>query len=602
MRQLWACLKPYLKAVGLAIVCMTIDVVAEIWQPMLMADIVGEGIETANMPFILRTGGLMLLLALVAIAAGLGNARCSSLASVGFAANLRESLFRKVQKFSFENIDDFSTASLSTRLTNDVTQLQNTVFMGMRVVVRAPMMLIFATFMALRLSVSLSAALLVAMPLLLFFLGLIMSRALPRFQAVQACVDGVNRDVQENMTNIRVVKSFVREDFEMKKFRVSNEKLMDATMRAMNLVIFNMPLMMLVMNACIMAVLWIGGGKAIYGEMDVASLVAFINYITMILMSLMMISMVFIMLTRASASYKRVREVLLAQVTIEEAGETDGTATQRDGSFVSSVEETQKNRPSVVAEAPCLGRVEFRDVSFKYHEDQSEWILKDVSFTAEPGQVVAVIGGTGAGKTSLVQLIPRFYDVNEGQVLVDGRDVREYPLRSLRQAVGMVLQKNTLFSGSVRDNLKWGKEDATDEEIRAAAECAQAHDFIQSFSEGYDTWIEQGGVNVSGGQKQRLCIARAMLKKPPILILDDSTSAVDTATEARIRQALDRQLADTTTFIIAQRISSVMDADMIIVMDDGRIVGQGTHEELLKSCREYREIYESQQGRKEAAS
>ena len=565
-------MKPYVKYVALAVACMIVDVLSEIVQPILMARIIGPGIQAGDIQVVWTTGIGMILVALLCILAAMGNSRFSAIAGAGFAANLRCALFDKVQEFSFKNIDTFSTASLTTRLTNDVTQLQNVCTMGMRILIRAPLMLIFSAIMAVKLSTSLSMVLAVATPILLLSVGLIIRKAMPMFKLMQKGVDQLNRTVQENVTNVRVVKSFVSQEHEKVKFDEANDNLMNRAMTAMNLVILNMPIMMLIMNISTMMVLWIGGQQIIGETFDVATLNAFISYIFMILFSLMMVSMLFIMLSRATASYQRIKEVLETEVDL-----TDGEDLSGAGHKI-------------------RGLVEFEHVKFHYN-DNGEEVLDDITFTAKPGDVVAIIGGTGAGKSSLIQLIPRLYDPTAGTVKVDGIDVRKYPLEELREQIGMVLQKNTLFSGTIADNLRWGNGDATDEEIREAAAAACAADFIESFPDKYDTWIDQGGVNVSGGQKQRLCIARAMLKKPPILILDDSTSAVDTATEAKIRQAFYTMLKDTTTFIIAQRISSVQDADQIIVLDDGRIVGMGTHGELLKTCEEYQEIYESQMGK-----
>lgn len=581
MKKILGCLKPYGNYVAFAVSFMIVDVIAEILQPLLMARIVGIGIQSGSMKLILQTGALMIFTAFISIAGGIGNSKFSAKAGVGFAAQLRQKLFEKVQTFSFQNIDAFSTASLSTRLTNDVTLMQNTVTMGMRILIRAPFMLVFAVIMAIRMSVSLSIVLSVIVPVLLIFAAVIISRAMPMFQLMQTCVDMLNRNVQENVTNVRVVKSFVREDYEKKKFRSSNQALMDASLRAMNLVIINMPMMMFLMNASIVSIVWIGGRNIIQGSMDVATMSAFINYIMMILMSLIMISMMFIMLTRASASYKRIREVLDTEVDLTNPSEgktCSGEMEKRDRSRIK-------------------GEVVFENVFFRYDTgSQGGEILSNISFSAKPGEVVAIIGSTGSGKSSLVQLIPRLYDVSAGRVLVDGKDVREYDLSALRGEIGMVLQKNTLFSGTIWDNLKWGNQNVTEEEVIEAAKNAQAHEFIMGFSEGYDTWIEQAGVNVSGGQKQRLCIARAILKKPAILILDDSTSALDTATEAKIRQSFDKSLKNVTIFLIAQRISSVQEADKIVVLDDGKITDVGTHEELLADSPTYREIYESQMG------
>ena len=577
MKRMYSYLKPYLKYVGLAVGCMIIDVLAEIVQPVLMARIVGPGIQGGNMQIVWTTGVAMIAVALICIAAAIGNSRFSAIAGAGFAANLRSALFDKVQEFSFKNIDTFSTASLTTRLTNDVTQLQNTCTMGMRLLIRAPLMLVFSVVMAIQLSPQLSVVLAVATPVLLISVGLIIRKAMPMFNLMQKGVDQLNRTVQENVTNVRVVKSFVSQEHEKEKFDEANDNLMNRAMNAMNLVILNMPVMMMIMNISTLTVLWVGGKMIIGAEFDVATLNAFISYIFMILMSLMMVSMLFIMLSRATASYNRIKEVLETEIDL-----TDSPA-------IASGEASGAGHK-------IRGLVEFDGVKFHYN-DNGEEVLENITFTAQPGQVVAIIGGTGAGKSSLIQLIPRLYDVTAGSVKIDGIDVRQYPLEELRSQIGMVLQKNTLFSGTIAENLRWGNENATDDEIRQAAEAACAADFIEGFPDKYETWIDQGGVNVSGGQKQRLCIARAMLKKPPILILDDSTSAVDTATEAKIRQAFHTTLKDTTTFIIAQRISSVQDADQIIVLDDGKIVGMGNHAELLKSCEEYQEIYESQMGK-----
>ena len=563
MRKLISYLAPYKKSVMIAVAFMLLDVVCEVVQPTLMSDIVGRGIQTGNIPFILGVGALMILFALLAIVAGFGNARHSARAGVGFAAGLRRGLFEKVQTFSFKNIDDFSTASLATRLTNDVTLLQNAGIMSLRLMIRAPLMFVFAMIMALRMNARLAVVLVVIIPTLLLALGFIIKTALPLFNQMQARMDALNGSVRENLTNVRVVKSFVQQDYEKRKFKSANDALTGASLRAMNVVIFNMP------NLATVSVIWFGGGQVIRGELQAAEMVAFINYIFQILMSLMMLSMMFVLFSRASASYKRVMEVLNTEVDL----------TDEQGA----------------GECPIHGDVAFEHVSFKYDPANGENVLRDITLSVKAGQTVAVIGGTGAGKSSLVQLIPRLYDATEGRVLIDGRDVREYTVESLRSQVGMVLQKNTLFSGSIRDNLKWGDEHASDEEVEAAAKAAQAHDFIMGFPNGYDTWIEQGGVNVSGGQKQRLCIARALLKKPPILILDDSTSAVDTATERRIRDAFDTALSGTTKFIIAQRISSVKDADQIVILSDGEIADVGTHDELLARSEEYQEIYYSQQ-------
>lgn len=571
MKQLSGFIAPYKKPITLAVIFMLLDVICEVIQPTLMTNIVGKGIQSQSAGYIVGTGLLMIFVAFLAILAGFGNARCSAVAGVGFAAKLRRGLFAKVQEFSFHNIDHFSTASLATRLTNDVTQMQNAAIMSLRIMLRAPMMFVFALIMAIRMNASLAIILVVVIPLLAVAMFLIIRRAMPLFGGMQTRMDALNSSVQENLTNVRVIKSFVRQNYEKEKFKNANNGLTAASLKAMNAVILSMPLMMLTMNLSTVAVVWFGGGQVITGQLNVAQMTAFINYIFQILISLMMVSMMFVMFSRASASYKRIIEVLDAEIDLENS--------------------------SSAGERPIRGNVSFENVSFQYDPANPEPVLKDISFTARAGEVIAIVGGTGSGKTSLVQLIPRLYDVSAGRVLLDGVDVREYTIESLRGQIGMVLQKNTLFSGTIRDNLKWGNEHAAEEEIVEAAKAAQAHDFIMSFPKGYDTWMEQGGVNVSGGQKQRLCIARAILKKPPVLILDDSTSAVDTATEAKIRQAFHTVLRDTTTFIIAQRISSVKDADRIIVLSDGRISAVGTHEELLATSGEYQEIYESQLGK-----
>jgi ATP-binding cassette subfamily B protein len=500
----------------------------------------------------------------------------TTLTSTGFSKNLRDSLFEKVQAFSFQNIDRFSTASLITRLTNDVNNLQITVMMILRLLLRAPMMLIIAFFLAYSINAQLSIILAIAIPLLAAGILVIMRIAIPRFSIVQEKIDALNNTLQENLIGIRVVKSFVRDDYEIQKFGKSNDELTTAGIRAVSIAILNMPLMMLVMNGATLAIIWLGGQMVYIGTLGAGELISFLSYITMILMSVMMISMVILMSARAQASGKRVVEVLDSQIDILDSAQPKLTEPLAGG-----------KRP---------GKVEFRGVSFKYNQSGGgEDVLSNISFTAQPGQVISLVGGTGTGKSTLINLIPRLYDVTAGAVLVDDVDVRDYALEALREKIGVVLQKNTLFSGSVRENLLWGNPEATQAEIETACQVAQAHEFIMGFPDGYDTQLGQGGVNVSGGQKQRLCIARAMLKKPAILILDDSTSAVDMSTEARMRAAFFNNLADTTIFIIAQRISSVREADQIIVLDDGEIAGIGTHQELIASNQIYQEINASQQ-------
>ena len=558
---------------------MLTEVLGEILLPRLMSRIVHEGVLANDHALIIQTGILMIFSTVIMLIGGVGGNYFATKSSVNFAADLRRDVFHKVQRFSFEDWDHYSTGSLVTRLTNDITQIQNVLRLGLIALLRSPGMLIGALIMAISINGKLALVIAVVIPLLILSIGLVMKTAFPRFQAMQKKLDGLNSSIQESLTNIRVVKSFVRDDFEVEKFSKSNGDLKEATLRAMGVVIMTMPIMTLFMNVTVLAVVWFGGQFVIAGGMQVGDLTAFVTYVTQILMSLMMLSMILMQASRAGASLRRITEILDAKVTL-----TDDAA----------------KHPH---EAVQKGRVEFRDVSFTYRSDHSAGypVLEHISFTAEPGQVIGILGATGSGKTSLVQLIPRLYDVLSGQVLVDGVDVRDYTLRELRDGVGMVLQKNVLFSGTIAENLHWGDEDATDEELMRYAEHAQAAEFIDRMPDGYQTELEEGGSNVSGGQKQRLCIARALLKRPKILILDDSTSAVDTATEAKIRESFSNELRDTTVFIIAQRITSVMDADRILLLDNGTIAAQGTHEELMRSSEAYREIYYSQRDREEDA-
>jgi len=574
MKRYGKYVKPYLSAFILGPIMMIVEVVGEVLLPKLMSLIINNGIATRDVAYITKMGILMLIVVALMAFGGIMGAYFASKASISFASDLRSDIFAKVQRFSFRNIDDFSTGSLVTRLTNDITQIQGVVMMCLRMALRSPGMFIGALIMAFSINKKLALIILVVIPVLAIAIGTIMKLAFPRFEIMQKKLDALNSGIQETLTNVRVVKSFVREDHEIKKFAVLNKDLKDTSLGAMKIVICNMPVMTLAMNITTMAVVWYGGNLIIGGEMPVGDLTAFISYITQILMSLMMLSMIFLNASRAGVSLKRINEVLDTEVDLN-----DDHASQKE----KKVE---------------AGRVEFRDVSFAYAGEHGvgETVLEHVTFTAEPGQTIGIIGSTGSGKTSLVQLIPRLYDVTEGQVLVDGVDVREYSLKNLRNGVGMVLQKNVLFSGSIEENLKWGNEDATIEEVKAAAESAQADGFVSAMTLGYDTALDQGGTNVSGGQKQRLCIARALLKKPKILILDDSTSAVDTATEARIRECFANELKDTTKLIIAQRITSVQEADLILVLDDGKVIGMGTHEELVKTCEAYEEIYTTQMG------
>jgi len=562
--------KPYAKYFILGPLCMIIEVLGEILLPKLYADIINNGVADANIGRIIAICAAMVVCSIIMMLGGVGGAYYGSRAAVNFAADVRRDVFAKVQKFSFANIDRFSAGSLVTRLTNDVTQVMNFVNMLLRMFLRVPGMLIGALVMTIIMNPRLAGVLAVALPVLIVVQALVIRTGYPRFGRMQSKIDALNNDIQENLTNIRVVKSFVREDLEQEKFDRANGELKQAGLSALYVMVTMMPLMMLIMNITSVIVVWVGGNKVISGTMLVGDLSAFIAYMTQILMSLMMVSMLFMVSSRSIASAKRISEVLDEKIDL-----TDENA---------SAPERRVQR----------GDVEFKHVSFRYYKNSEEAVLEDISFSIRGGETVGIIGSTGSGKSTLVSMIPRLYDVDAGEVLVDGVNVKDYSLDNLRSGVGMVLQKNVLFSGSVEENLRWGSQDADMEEIVAAAQHAQADGFIRGFAKGYDSDIEQGGSNVSGGQKQRLCIARALLRRPKILILDDSTSAVDTATEARIRETFAGELKDSTKIIIAQRITSVMDADRIIVMDDGRITGIGSHDELMAGNQEYREIYESQ--------
>lgn len=567
-------LLPYLSKYKIyAILCplaIIIEVFLEIRIPLLMSKIVDEGIPSRNISYVLGTGGLMLLMAIMGLVFGAVAAKLASLAAMGLGSEIRKGLFDKIQDFSFSNTDKFSTASLVTRLTTDVNNIQNVFMLLIRTMVRAPVMMISATIMAFTINKSLVAIFLIAIPFLGTVLTLIAVAAYPRFSKLLKKYDAINASVQENLVAIRVVKAFVRSKYEKMKFKVANDELMNASINAEKIVILNLPFMQFTMYACIVSILWFGGNMVINGTMLKGQLISFISYVTQILISLMMISMVFITALISRASISRVIEVIDEPIDITDTHIT-GDIKVKDGS------------------------IDFEKVSFKYNPNAEDNILEDINIHIESGQTIGIIGGTGSSKTTLVQLIPRLYDVTSGRVLVGGVDVRNYKLDELRNSVAMVLQKNVLFSGTIKDNLKWGNPDATDEQIIDACKASCAHDFISSFPKGYDTELGQGGVNVSGGQKQRICIARALLKNPRILILDDSTSAVDTATDAKIREALRKYRKDVTTLIIAQRITSVKDADKIIILDDGRINAMGTHAELLESNQIYQEIFYSQQ-------
>lgn len=565
---------PYLSAFVIGPLMMLTEVAGEVMLPKFMSMIINNGVASRNVAYIGKMGTLMVLTVLFMAVGGILGAYFSAKASISFTSDMRNDLFRKVQQFSFENIDGYSTGSLVTRLTNDVQQVQNVLMMGLRMALRAPGMFLGALIMAFMMNRQLAVIILIVIPLLLAAIILILKTAFPRFGEMQRRLDRLNSGIQESLTNVRVVKSFVREDHEIEKFSRLNRDLKESSLRALRIVITTMPVMMFAMNVTTLAVVWYGGNIIIAGKMPVGDLTAFTTYIVQILMSLMMLSMVFLQSSRASASMKRINEIFDTEIGLND--------------------DYAKNKDKKVTE----GRVEFKNVSFGYSGEngRKDLVLEGISFTAEPGQTIGIIGSTGSGKTSLVQLIPRLYDVTGGEVLVDGVNVKEYSLKHLREGVGMVLQKNILFSGTIEENLRWGNEDAPMEDVIRFSESAQADPFVKTFKNGYDTEMGQGGVNVSGGQKQRLCIARALLKRPKILILDDSTSAVDTATEAKIRESLYHDLKDTTKIIIAQRISSVQEADQILVLEDGKIIGHGTHEELLKTCEAYSEIYMTQIG------
>lgn len=534
-----------------------------------MATIVDQGIETGDVAFIIHTGLKMVGIALIGVAGGIGCTIAASIASQSFGADLRTALFEKVQSFSFANLNRFKTSSLITRLTHDVVQIQNAVMISLRMLVRAPLMSVGGIVMALTINARLATILLVSIPILLILLVVVARRALPLFTQSQQSLDRVNAVMLENLAGIRVVKAYVRADQERSRFGLASQRLRDITVQAARIIALAMPIMMLLMNFSIVAVIWLGGIQVNLGQMKAGQIMAYINYMTQILFSMLMVGMVFVMFSRAQVSATRVNEVLAAEVDIGDLP-------------------TAKDKPI------RKGEIKFDHVSFRYPGMGGPPVLKDISFTVEPGSTVAILGATGAGKSTLVQLIPRLYDPSAGRVLVDGEDVRTIKLETLRSGIGMVLQEATLFSGSIKDNIKWGREEATDEEVMMAASAAQANDFISALPDRYDTQLGQRGVNLSGGQKQRLAIARALIKKPPILILDDSTSAVDMGTEARIREAVANLPTKSTRIIIAQRISSVIHADKIIVLEDGQIEAVGTHEQLLDSSPIYQDIYHSQ--------
>lgn len=569
LKRFYVYMEKYKMYAVLSCLCVAFETLFELIIPMIMADIIDVGVANGDQAYILERGLQMVFCAGISLVLGIGYARFAALCGQGLGAELRKAEYRKIQEFSFSNTDKFSTSSLVTRLTSDVTLIQNAVSNGIRPLIRAPLMMVTGMILSFLLNAKLALVFFVAAPTLGICLWLVIRKVRPLYTRMQSAIDLVNRMIQENLTAIRVVKAYVREDYEKVKFAQVNQELKSISEKSFRTAVLNMPAMQLVMYTTIICILWFGGKLIFAGEMQVGELTGFLSYVLQILNSLMMISNVFLMLTRAMASGKRILDVLDEEIDLKEDPEATGEIK--------------------------AGEIEFWNVSFKYKKEGKKYVLSNVSFHIEPGQTVGIIGGTGSAKSTLVQLIPRLYDVTEGEILIDQIPVKQYPLKHLREAVAMVLQKNTLFTGTIADNLRWGKEDASEEELMKACRMACADEFLLQMKDGLSSQVEQGGVNLSGGQKQRLCIARALLKRPRILILDDSTSAVDTATEAKIREALQNNLADTTKIIIAQRITSVMHADQILIMEDGKLNDCGTHEELLQRNEIYQEIYYSQQ-------
>lgn len=569
LKRFYVYMEKYKMYAVLSCLCVAFETLFELIIPMIMADIIDVGVANGDQAYILERGLQMVFCAGISLVLGIGYARFAALCGQGLGAELRKAEYRKIQEFSFSNTDKFSTSSLVTRLTSDVTLIQNAVSNGIRPLIRAPLMMVTGMILSFLLNAKLALVFFVAAPTLGICLWLVIRKVRPLYTRMQSAIDLVNRMIQENLTAIRVVKAYVREDYEKVKFAQVNQELKSISEKSFRTAVLNMPAMQLVMYTTIICILWFGGKLIFAGEMQVGELTGFLSYVLQILNSLMMISNVFLMLTRAMASGKRILDVLDEEIDLKEDPEATGEIK--------------------------AGEIEFRNVSFKYKKEGKKYVLSNVSFHIEPGQTVGIIGGTGSAKSTLVQLIPRLYDVTEGEILIDQIPVKQYPLKHLREAVAMVLQKNTLFTGTIADNLRWGKEDASEEELMKACRMACADEFLLQMKDGLSSQVEQGGVNLSGGQKQRLCIARALLKRPRILILDDSTSAVDTATEAKIREALQNNLADTTKIVIAQRITSVMHADQILIMEDGKLNDCGTHEELLQRNEIYQEIYYSQQ-------
>lgn len=571
MKRYWQILRKYKAGLLMCPFLVLVTVLCETVQPMFMADIVDNGVMKQDLSVIVRVGAYMIGMSFLGVVFNVMNVYVSSRTSIGFGTDLRTKLFDKIQKLSFFDIDRFSTGSLITRLTSDISRIQLVVLMSMRLMLRSPLLMLMSVFFVIRINKELALVLLAAIPVMGIFIYLILSKGFPYFIKVQQKVDHLNEVVRENLINIRVVKSFVREDFEERKFTRSSEDLRDMVIRASNIVVTIFPAMQLVMNLSMIAILWVGGGKVMAGELKVGELISFVNYLVQVLMSLMMLSVVTMTFARASASSRRIVDVLDTEPSLE-------------------------NTPVGLRNIYKVGAgdIVFNNVSFRYGGGETD-VLRNISFHIPSGETVAVVGATGSAKSSLVQLIPRLYDATSGEVLIDGVSVRDYNLDELHAHIGMVLQKNELFTGTILDNLRWGKPDATMEEIEEATRAAQAHDFIMGFTDGYDTLLGRGGINVSGGQKQRICIARALLRKPKILILDDSTSAVDSETELKIRENLNSLLRDTTVLIITQRIGTMQSANRVIVLEDGEVNAIGTPDELMQTSEVYQEIYHSQQ-------
>lgn len=571
IRRIYAYMKPYRTWAIIAPLLVVLTVAAELLQPAVMQRMVDIGVANRDMSYILRNGGILILLAILGAFGGVVSAYYAAKASMSMARDLRKDLFVKIQSLSFSNIDELETGQLITRLTNDVTQVQTLSFLSLRLLVRAPIMLVGSIAMALIVSPQLFWIMAVMIPILLLILAFVVKKALPVYQQVQGKLDSVNQVVQENLSGIRVIKAFVRKKFENDRFNQVNQDYRDISVKAAHILAMIFPVILLILNLAIVAAVWFGGTSVLAGDLQVGQVMSFINYIMLLLMSLMMVAMVILHMSRAEASAGRILEVLNASPSIINQDET-------------------------TSPEPLRGEIAFRNVSFSYQSNGGDPVLKDINLTIEPGKTLAILGATGSGKSTLVQLIPRFYDVNDGEVLIDGVNIKQVPKEWLRSQIGFALQTAVLFSGTIRENLRFGRPDATDEEIEAAAKIAQAHDFIMKMPEGYNTHLEQRGTNLSGGQRQRIAIARALAMNPKILILDDSTSAVDVETEVKIRTALRTYMKDRTSIIIAQRISSVMSADTILVLDDGHIESIGNHQTLMENSAVYRELYDSQLG------